>query len=258
MSDVTFTKRGKLSAAVVALVAVLGIAGYALVGNGGSDAHSAPTRAVRPVATTTTTAAGQTFRAATTKPGGIPVYAAPDNQSAPTTTLSPQTEYLVPRTVLAFGQQGDWLHVFLPTRPNASTAWVKATDVTVSAPLERTVKVSLAEHKVWVLRNGTVELTADAAIGTPDNPTPTGTFYITDPVDLRSDPNTAYGVYALGLSGHSDTLSEFNGGDAQIAIHGTNEPGAIGKNVSHGCVRVQNDVILKLAALPLGTPVFIS
>ena len=31
-------------------------------------------------------------------------------------------------------------------------------------------------------------------IGTPENPTPTGTFYFTDPIDLTTDPGTAYGA----------------------------------------------------------------
>jgi lipoprotein-anchoring transpeptidase ErfK/SrfK len=148
--------------------------------------------------------------------------------------------------------------VYLPTRPNNSTAWVKVADVAVSKPLEYEIRVDLAEHKLWMLHNGTTELTATVAIGTPQYPTPTGTFYYTDPVDLHSQPNTAYGVFAIGLSGHSDVLSEFAGGDAQIAIHGTNEPAGIGKDVSHGCVRVYNDVIEQLSKLPLGTPVYIT
>ena len=73
-----------------------------------------------------------------------------------------------------------------------------------------------------------------------------GTFYITDPVDLRSSPGGAYGAYALGLSG-------------QIAIHGTNNPELVGRNISNGCVRVPNDAILEIAKqAPLGTPVVIS
>ena len=89
-------------------------------------------------------------------------------------------------------------------------------------------------------------------------PTPTGTFYFTDPVDLHSQPNTAYGVFAYGLSGHSDVLTEFGGGDGQIAIHGTNDPSGIGHDVSHGCVRVLNEVIEQVSKLPLGTPVYIT
>jgi lipoprotein-anchoring transpeptidase ErfK/SrfK len=41
-----------------------------------------------------------------------------------------------------------------------------------------------------------------------------------------------------------------------VAIHGTNAPWLIGQAVSHGCIRVHNSVIRRLARLlPLGTPV---
>jgi lipoprotein-anchoring transpeptidase ErfK/SrfK len=51
-------------------------------------------------------------------------------------------------------------------------------------------------------------------------------------------------------------LTSFAGGDGQVAIHGTNQPGLIGSEVSHGCVRVDNTTITKLARMiPLGTPV---
>jgi lipoprotein-anchoring transpeptidase ErfK/SrfK len=57
----------------------------------------------------------------------------------------------------------------------------------------------------------------------------------------------------------SNAYSVFNGGDAQIGLHGQDEPWSIGHPVSHGCVRVANNVISKLAAmLPLGTPVTIT
>jgi hypothetical protein len=32
------------------------------------------------------------------------------------------------------------------------------------------------------------------------------------------DPNTVYGPYAYGLSGYSEVLTEFNGGDARPAV----------------------------------------
>ena len=198
------------------------------------------------------------LRNAITKGGDIAVYASPDANSQPTQTLSAQTEYTLPRSFLVFDQYQDWLHVYLPTRPNDATGWIKASDVVVSQPLEYQIKVSLADHKLWLLKNGVVEFEAPAAIGTDENPTPTGTFFYTDPLDLKTQPGTAYGVFAIGLSGHSNTLSEFAGGDGQIAVHGTNDPGTIGDQVSHGCVRVNNDIIVKLATLPLGTPVVIT
>jgi lipoprotein-anchoring transpeptidase ErfK/SrfK len=70
------------------------------------------------------------------------------------------------------------------------------------------------------------------------------------------DPNTVYGPFAYGLSSHSDTLDQFAGGDAEIGIHGNNDPSVLGHDVTHGCVRMDNAAITALAAqLPLGTPV---
>lgn len=46
------------------------------------------------------------------------------------------------------------------------------------------------------------------------------------------------------------------GGDGQVGIHGTSAPGSIGHDVSHGCIRVRNAVIERLAKrIPLGSPV---
>jgi lipoprotein-anchoring transpeptidase ErfK/SrfK len=189
----------------------------------------------------------------------IPVYAAPDAAAQPVDTLSRTTEYLLPRTLLGFNSYADWVQVYLPTRPNSSTGWVRTSDVRVDAqPVEWAVKVDLADYRVTVLKNGVVQYQADAAIGSPTYPTPTGIFYITDPIDLRDRPGTGYGAYAFGLSGHSDVLTDFGGGDGQIAIHGTDNPGDVGQAISHGCVRLKNDDIVRLAELPLGTPVYIT
>jgi len=196
------------------------------------------------------TYASAPMRSAVTNGGDVAVYASPDANAQPTTTLSPQTEYTLPRSFLVFDQYQDWLHVYLPTRPNDATGWIKASDVTVSKPLEYQIKVSLADHKLTLLKNGVVQLDAPAATGTGDTPTPTGTFYFTDPLDLHTQPGTGYGVFAIGLSGHSNVLQTFAGGDGQIAVHGTDETGSIGQSVSHGCVRVDNSVILKLSTLP--------
>ncbi len=205
-----------------------------------------------------TTYAAAPLRNAVTKGGDIAVYASPDANTQPTATLTAKTEYELPRSFLVFDQYQDWLHVYLPTRPNDATGWIKASDVTESDPLQYQVKVSLEDHKLTLLKNGVVQFDTPAATGTGDTPTPTGTFYYTDPLDLANQPGTGYGVFAIGLSGHSNVLQTFAGGDGQIAVHGTDDTGTIGQSVSHGCVRVPNDIILKLSTLPLGTPVVIT
>ena len=256
-------KRARIAAALVAAVLVLGggIAAVLLTSGGdvSTKAAPAPTRARPPVTTAvTTTPQPPPLRAAATKGTDIPVFAAPDAGAAPVDTLSTQTSYLLPRTLLAFDQQQDWLHVYLPTRPNNSTGWVKTSDVSVSqTPLDWQVQVDLANHQATLLHDGQVDFTTTVAIGSPEDPTPTGTFFITDPIDLRNRPGTGYGAYALGLSGHSDVLTSFEGGDGQIALHGTDNSSDVGQSISHGCVRFTNDDILRLSSLPLGTPVFI-
>jgi lipoprotein-anchoring transpeptidase ErfK/SrfK len=254
-------RRTIIGAVVAVVVLALAAGGIVVASQGGNDkkvASSTTTLAAGggPAVNATFTAAP--YRNAITKGGDVPIYVSPDANAQPTVTLPKQTEYLLPQSFLVFDQWADWLHVYLPARPNSSTGWVKASDVRIGAPLDYQIKVSLADKTVSLLHNGAVEWTEPAAIGTDENPTPTGTFYYTDPLDLANQPGSAYGVFAIGLSGHSNTLSEFAGGDGQIAIHGTNDPGTIGQKVSHGCVRVNNDVVLKLAKLPLGTPVVIN
>jgi len=254
-------RRITIVAAVSVVVVLIAAAGFLVLRDDGSKA-AAPASSTAPVAQASTgitaTFAAAPLRAAITKGTPIAVYPSPDAKTTPTSTLSPQTDYEFPRSFLAFDHYQDWLHVYLPARPNSSTGWIKASDVSLLKPTEYEVKVTLATHTLTLLHNGAVELQAPAATGTSDNPTPTGTFFFTDPLDLASQPGTAYGVFAIGLSGHSNTLSDFNGGDGQIAIHGTNDPSTIGTDVSHGCVRVNNDIILRLSKLPIGTPVVIT
>ena len=99
-------------------------------------------------------------------------------------------------------------------------------------------------------------LTTTVGIGAAASPTPTGSFFLTD--ILAHDPAGSYGAWILALDGHSEAFSEFDGGDARIAIHGTGDPSSIGAAVSSGCVRIPGGSLAQLAAsLPLGTPVVI-
>ncbi len=67
---------------------------------------------------------------------------------------------------------------------------------------------------------------------------------------------TVYGPYAYALSGFSQVLKTFDGSDAEIGIHGNDDPSVLGHDVSHGCIRMSNAGVTQLATLlPLGTPV---
>jgi lipoprotein-anchoring transpeptidase ErfK/SrfK len=80
-------------------------------------------------------------------------------------------------------------------------------------------------------------------------------FYVTDNLSTGNAAG-AYGPYALGLSGHSDVLLQFGSGDGVLGIHGTNEPSSIGRNATHGCIRLRNtDITAIRKQVPLGVPV---
>jgi lipoprotein-anchoring transpeptidase ErfK/SrfK len=151
------------------------------------------------------------------------------------------------------------LEVNLPVRPNGSTGFVRSSDVTVQTTDYR-LKVGLTAHTLTVTKGGEVVLETPIGVGKSETPTPDGVYYLAALLQ-PTNPDGAYGPYAYGLSGFSNNpeLADFNGGDGIIGIHGTDEPDKIGSDVSHGCIRVTNEVITEQAGyLPLGTPVEIA
>lgn len=192
------------------------------------------------------------FVATATVPS-IPIYTTP-RALGPSQTLANPNSLGAPLTFLVDDVEGGWLQVYLPERPNESQGWVSRTNVSLATDNEHIV-VSLSTLRVTLYRAGVQVFQAPAATGAPDAPTPTGHFYVTEVLQL-TDPGDAYGPYALGLSGFSNTYYSFEGGPGQIAIHGTNQPWVIGGYASHGCVRLTNPEITALATqVPAGTPV---
>lgn len=153
---------------------------------------------------------------------------------------------------------GDRIEVHLPVRPNGSTGWVRRADVDLSAH-DFSVEVILGDHRLVVREQDDVVLEVAIGVGTQDTPTPGGVFYIKELLE-PPDPSGPYGPYAYGLSGFSNVLDDFAGGEGVIGIHGTDDPAAVGGDVSHGCIRLRNSDITRLVhdvGLPLGTPVLI-
>jgi lipoprotein-anchoring transpeptidase ErfK/SrfK len=149
-----------------------------------------------------------------------------------------------------------WLKVSLPRRPNGSSGWIRGDQVRLRSVAYEVV-VDLSSRTGRLLRDGRTQRSWPVGIGRANTPTPTGRFYIT--VKLRPPQISAvYGAWALGISGYSEVLEQFGTGDGQIALHGTDDLGDLGQQVSNGCVRMTNETITALATtLPLGTPVTI-
>lgn len=252
----------------------------------GACAGSRPTlgaAAPRDTTTSTAAAASTTSGASTTTtapvvlgpsnllgyiatPKGTPAVYAQPSTTATTIAINAKTEAGAPTTFAVVGDASPtatlphpgWFEVELPTRPNGGTGWVQTASVSLTkTPLQ--VFVDLGARTLRVENAGVQVFRTTVAVGTPDNPTPTGATYVTELIQ-NTDPKGAYGPYAFGLALHSDTLTEFGGGDGQVGIHGTDQPKLIGQRVSHGCVRLTNADIQKLVGLqlPLGVPVFIT
>ena len=148
-----------------------------------------------------------------------------------------------------------WYRVQVPIRPNGTTGWVRADEVDLTTVTTRIV-VDLSARRLRLFRAGRPALTAPVAVGAPATPTPAGRYYVNQRM-LPNDPGGPYGPGAVGISAFSNVLTGWTQG-GPVAIHGTNEPWSIGRDVSNGCIRLRNPVLRRVFAQALpGTPVLI-
>jgi len=160
--------------------------------------------------------------------------------------------------LLALEVGSAWTQVQLPVRPNGSTGWVRSCAVSLSGH-DFSIDIALADHQIVVTDGDREVLRSAVGVGRADRPTPGGDYFTTELL-RPPDPDGLYGPYAYGLSGYSDVLMDFRGGQGVIGVHGTNEPDLVGTDVSSGCIRLPNEQIIRMVeqiGLPLGTPVTI-
>lgn len=182
--------------------------------------------------------------------------AQPERQAQRTAVLTQFRRDFRFRVVLALGVRRDssgkpaWYRISLPGRPNGRTGWVPAASLTVK-PVHKEIVIDLSERRLELRVGGRVELRTRVAVGARGMETPLGSFYVT----AKFRPTAPIlGAYAFETSAYSK-LSEWPGGGI-VGIHGTNTPSLLGQAVSHGCVRVANEAILRLKNLvPVGTPI---
>jgi lipoprotein-anchoring transpeptidase ErfK/SrfK len=174
-------------------------------------------------------------------------------------TLTADNPYGTPMVLAVLGapRRDGWAEVDLPQRPDGSTGWIRWTGVELHRTTYR-VAVHLRTHRLVVFDNGRPVSSTPVAVGAAATPTPTGKTYLWELI-RPEDPTGPYGPYILGLAMYSKALVTFGGGEAQIAIHGNDDPSSIGRDASNGCIRVPNRVVTDFTTrLPLGTPVAIT
>ena len=107
------------------------------------------------------------------------------------------------------------------------------------------IRINLWTNELIVSKNNEVIKRFSIASGTEESPTPIGLFKVEE---KSKSWGGGFGTRWLGL----------NVPWGQYGIHGTNKPNLIGKNVSGGCIRMQNkDVESLFELIPTGTMVYI-
>jgi hypothetical protein len=187
-------------------------------------------------------------------------YASPSSRSRVLGYLSLTTQDDTSQLVLE--QQRElihgswWVQVRLPLRPAGQIGWVPQRVLGEPQTVDTYLVVSTENTTLTLYRNGKVIFTTRVGTGAPSTPTPHGQFYIRDRLDGFS-AGSIYGPLAFGTSALSNVETDWPGGGV-IGIHGTDEPSLIPGHPSHGCIRVPNWEIVKLAKLlPIGTPLTI-
>ena len=172
-------------------------------------------------------------------------------------TLTPEgTSNLVVVLERATDESGElWVRVQLPVLPANTTGWVPRRTLGGYTLVRTRLLVELERFTATLFSNGQPIFKAPVGVGKPEWPTPTGEFYVRD--KLASYASPFYGPIAFGTSARSAVLTDWPAGGF-IGIHGTSQPELLPGRVSHGCIRMRNADILRLARLmPVGTPLTI-
>ncbi|HEY3576378.1 MAG TPA: L,D-transpeptidase [Gaiellaceae bacterium] len=152
--------------------------------------------------------------------------------------------------------RGRWVEVTAGALPNGRFGWVEfGRDVSIQ-PVRWTLRASLSQRRLSVLRDGRLVRTMPVAIGAPSSPTPVGRFAIAEKVTGPFGP--AYGCCILALTARQPRLpAGWNRSITYyVAIHAGSGQGAA---VSAGCLHAtEADVRYLMRTVPLGTPVQIS
>jgi lipoprotein-anchoring transpeptidase ErfK/SrfK len=148
-----------------------------------------------------------------------------------------------------------WYRIRLAVLPNNSTGWVPERALGALVKVSTHLYVNRKTFKMTLERSGIVIFRAIIGVGRTYWPTPRGEFYIREKLTNFHSP--FYGPIAFGTSARSPILTDWPGGGV-VGIHGTNQPELLPGNVSHGCIRMRNADIRRLAGLiTVGTPLTI-
>lgn len=139
--------------------------------------------------------------------------------------------------------------------PNNTAGWVPRGALGGYVEVRTRLVVDLTRFTATLSRDGRPIFRTIVGVGRDEWPTPRGEFYIRNKLTEFRSP--FYGPVAFGTSARSAVLTDWPAGGF-VGIHGTDRPDLLPGRVSHGCIRMRNADILRLARLmPVGTTVTI-
>jgi len=148
-----------------------------------------------------------------------------------------------------------WVMVRLPVLPTGTVGWVSRRSLGSYQVVKTHLVVDRRRLQATLYQNGKSVFTAPVGVGTAVAPTPAGDFTIRSKLTRYASP--FYGPVAFGTTARSAVLTDWPDGGF-IGLHGTNQPGLIPGRISHGCIRMRNEDIVRLSRLmPVGTPLAI-
>jgi lipoprotein-anchoring transpeptidase ErfK/SrfK len=110
----------------------------------------------------------------------------------------------------------------------------------------RLIVVSIHERKLVLMEDGAVKKVYRVAVGKASTPSPAGRFTIKERV---SNPTYSHRGKVVAPGPKNPVGSRWMGLSVKgYGIHGTNEPGSIGKAASHGCIRMSKADLEELFA----------
>jgi lipoprotein-anchoring transpeptidase ErfK/SrfK len=108
----------------------------------------------------------------------------------------------------------------------------------------RRIVVSIPDRKLVLIDSGKVVKIYLTAVGAPKSPSPTGTFKV---VRRVVDPTWSSNGKVIGPGKFNPVGTRWIGLSIKgYGIHGTNVPSSIGRNASHGCIRMRNHDVEEL------------
>ena len=150
---------------------------------------------------------------------------------------------------------GLWVRVRFSGTSGANTGWVRRDALGGYGTVRTRLVVDLRMLEARLFRDGREIFSAEIGAGQPAWPTPTGEYYIRNKLTAYASPT--YGPIAFGTSARSEVLTDWPAGGF-VGIHGTDRPDLLPGYVSHGCIRMKNPDITRLARLmAVGTPLTI-